>query len=598
MSEPAPGAVRHLAGLVAAAAPGVAIAYVAATAAEAVAPVGLAWLTKVLLDRLAGTGPVAVVVVGLAVLGVVAAALPRVSLFLSNEAARRLSAVATDRLFAATGRLVGLSRFEDPAYLDRLRVARRGCDNAGQLLDGVLGLGRGVLLLAGFLGSLLVISPPMTVVLLCAAVPMLAAELFLARRRAAAHIGVEPNHRREYFYSQLLTGTQAAKEIRLFGTGGFLRALMMRERSTADAAIRRMERGEVVGHTGLAALTAAVAGAGLIWAALAARRGELSIGDVSIFLAAVASTQSGLGMVVATTANLHAQSMFFAGYAEILRTPPDLPVLPVPVPVEPMRRGIRLHDVWFRYSDGHPWVLQGVDLLLPAGATVALVGLNGSGKSTLVKLLCRLYDPSRGTIAWDGVDLKDADPVQLRTRVGAVFQDFMTYDVSAADNIALGDLTARADPARIEAAASRAGIHEVLRGLPRGYRTMLTRAFFDDDSEDAGTVLSGGQWQRIAVARGLLREGCDLMILDEPSSGLDPQAEHELHAALRTARQGRTNLLISHRLSAVRDADVIYVLRDGRISETGDHAFLMSLDGEYARLFRLQAAGYAEEVAS
>ncbi|MCP2322044.1 ATP-binding cassette subfamily B protein [Hamadaea flava] len=595
--QPRSGAVRQFAGLVGAAAPGVAAAYVAVTVAEAVVPVLLAWLTKLLLDRLAGTGPITAYVVGLAALGVIAASLPRISLFLSNEASRRLSAVATERLFAATGRLVGLRRFEDPAYLDRLRVARRGCDNAGQLLDGVLGLGRGVLLLAGFIGSLLVLSPAMTVVLVCAAVPMLVAELYLARRRAAAQIGVEPNHRREYFYSQLLTGTQAAKEIRLFGTGGFLRTLMMRERSTADTAIRRMERREVGGHTGLAALTAVVAGAGLIWAALAARRGELSLGDVSIFLAAIASTQSGLAMVVATTANLHAQGMFFAAYAEILRTPPDLPVPPVPVPVPSLRQGIRLRDVWFRYDESHPWVLRGVDLLLPAGSTVALVGLNGSGKSTLVKLLCRLYDPSQGTIGWDGVDLRDADPAQLRTRIGAVFQDFMTYDVSAADNIALGDLTARDDPGRVEAAAAGAGVHSVLRELPRGYQTMLTRAFFDGDDE-AGTVLSGGQWQRVAVARGLLREGCDLMILDEPSSGLDPQAEHELHRSLRTARLGRTNLLISHRLSAVRDADLIYVLRDGRVAETGDHSSLLALDGEYARLFRLQAAGYAQEVGS
>ncbi|MEU7870569.1 ATP-binding cassette domain-containing protein [Dactylosporangium sp. NPDC049140] len=249
--------------------------------------------------------------------------------------------------------------------------------------------------------------------------------------------------------------------------------------------------------------------------------------------------------------------------------------------------------MWFRYSDEHPWVLPGVDLTIPAGGTVALVGLNGSGKSTLVKLLCRLYDPTRGTITWDGLDLREADPAALRSRLGAVFQDFMAYDLSAADNIALGDLRARDDPDRIEAAAARAGVGGTLRGLPRGYRTLLTREFYGEGDDD-GVVLSGGQWQRIAIARGFLRTEADLMILDEPSSGLDPEAEHEIHAALRTARRGRTNLLISHRLSTVRDSDVIAVFDRGRIAERGDHAALLAAGGRYAALFRLQARGYAD----
>jgi ATP-binding cassette, subfamily B, bacterial len=571
-----------------------AVAYLAVTVAEAVVPVAMAWLMKSLLDRLTGVGPVLPVVAMLAGVGVVAVALPRFGGYLRNEIDRRVGAAAVDTLFAATGRFVGLSRFEDPAFLDRIRLARQGSDNVGDLVDGAFGFGRGMLLLTGFVGALLTISPTMTGLLLAAAVPMLLAELALSRRRAALRVRVEPNHRREFFYSQMLTGVQAAKEIRLFDTGRFLRGLMLRERATVDRANRQVERREVRVHLVLAVLSAAVAGGGLVWAALAARRGELTVGDLSIFVTAVAAVQSGLAMVVSTTANLHTQSMLFGEFVAVLRAGPDLSVPATPRALPPLADAIRLRDLWFRYSDDHPWVLRGVDLTIPAGGTLALVGLNGSGKSTLVKLLCRLYDPTRGSITWDGVDLRDVDPSTLRARVTAVFQDFMAYDLSAGDNIAMGDLSARDDLERISAAARDAGVDGVLHRLPRGYRTMLTRTFFgdsDDDGPDAGVVLSGGQWQRVALARGLLRTARDLTILDEPSSGLDPEAEHELHAA----RPCGTSLLVSHRLSTVRDADHIAVLENGRVVEHGDHAALLAAGGRYARLFRLQAAGYRDE---
>jgi ATP-binding cassette subfamily B protein len=267
-----------------------------------------------------------------------------------------------------------------------------------------------------------------------------------------------------------------------------------------------------------------------------------------------------------------------------------------------LERGIELRDVWFRYSDAHPWVLSGVDLFLPADAAVALVGCNGAGKSTLVKLLCRLYDPTKGAILWDGIDLRDMEITQLRRRIGAVFQDFMHYDLTAAENIALGDIDAAgAAPGerdRIVAAAELAGAHEMLSQLPRGYDTMLSRIFVseqDKHNPETGVVLSGGQWQRLALARAFLRDKRDLLILDEPSSGLDAVAEHEVHTRLRKHRRGRTSVLISHRLGAVRGADQIVVLDGGAIVERGTHEELITTDGLYAELFRLQAAGYQEK---
>jgi ATP-binding cassette subfamily B protein len=236
-----------------------------------------------------------------------------------------------------------------------------------------------------------------------------------------------------------------------------------------------------------------------------------------------------------------------------------------------------------------------VDLVIPAGTAVAVAGRNGAGKSTIVKLLCRLYDPTRGAILWDGVDLRELDVSSLRDRCGVLFQDFMAYDLSAAENIAVGDLSQMDDRAAIEAAAVRAGAHDALVQLPDGYRTMLTRTYFgEQDREDpaTGVVLSGGQWQRVALARTILRQRRDLLILDEPSSGLDARAESEVHRQVTAYRQGGTSVLVSHRLGAVRTADTIVVLDDGRIVEQGPHRRLVSDGGLYADLFALQAEGY------
>ncbi|MFD8385322.1 ABC transporter ATP-binding protein [Streptomyces sp. NPDC059679] len=581
------------------------------------APVATAWLTKAALDELAAddprTGALAWCAAGIGALGIAMAATSAVTRYAQGRARRAIGLHAQDRLFTAVNRLSGLARLEEPRFHDRLRLAQQSAEHApDQLVQMGLSTLQGALGIAGFLGTLLAISPVMAGAALVAAVPAMVAHLALSRRRAGLMWRTSPGMRRKLFYQMLLTDLQAAKEVRLFGLGDFLHGRMLTELRSANSAEDRLERGVVRTQVSLAALGALLSAGGLLWAVQTAAAGNISIGDVSVFIAALAGLQSGLSVLIQGVALGHQSALVFHHYLAVVAVRDDLAGPSQPREVAPLAHAIELRDVWFRYGEDSPWVLRGLNLTIPHGTSLAVVGLNGAGKSTLVKLLCRFYDPQRGSVLWDGVDIRDVPVDRLRQRIGAVFQDYMDYDLSAAENIGLGDLEAIDDLDRIRAAAERAGVHETVERLPAGYRTMLSRLFHagdehDEDGEEDGggeaaaangVHLSGGQWQRLALARGLMRQGRDLMILDEPSSGLDAVAEREVHDRLRELRAGSTSILVSHRLSAVRRADRIVVVQDGKILESGDHASLTaSPDGLYARLFHTQAEGYREDPA-
>ncbi|MFG2894820.1 ABC transporter ATP-binding protein [Streptomyces sp. NPDC048248] len=538
-------------------------------------------------------------------MGIAVAASSALATYAQGRTRREIGLTAQSRLFAAINRLSGLSRLENPRFHDQLRMAQQTAENSPDQLVG-LGLStlQGTLAAAGFLGTLVAINPMMAAIALLAAAPALAAHLTLSRKRAGLLWRISPGMRRKFFYQMLLTDPQAMKEIRLFWLGGFLRDRMLTELRAANRAEDDLERGVVRVQVTLAVLGAILSAGGLLWAVHAAVTKGITLGDVSVFIAALAGLQGGLGSLVEGIAHGHQSALLFHHYLTVVGIQDDLAAPRELQPLAPLAHAVELRDVWFRYSEESEWVLRGVNLTIPHGTSLAIVGLNGAGKSTLVKLLCRFYDPQRGAVLWDGVDVRDVSVQELRNRVGAVFQDYMHYDLTAAENIGIGDLADLDDLDRIRTAAERAGIDETLERLPAGYQTMLSRVFDSDEDQDqegedsqptTGVHLSGGQWQRLALARGLMRQGRDLMVLDEPSSGLDAVAERMVHERLQELRAGATSVLISHRLSSVRRADKIVVIQDGRIVESGNHDSLtISSDGAYAKLFQAQAEGYRD----
>jgi ATP-binding cassette subfamily B protein len=564
------------------------------------APIASAWLLRAILDDLAaghGHGHVLALAVGLGAAGGATAVLPRVSSYLSAQSGRSVQRDAASQLFEAVTRLSGLRSLEDPAFQDKLRFAEQaGGSGPGQVLSGGIAIAQSAITLAGFLIALVVLNPVLAVIVTVAAVPAVFLQRGMARREAAVLRGITHAQRRQFFFASLLSGLIAAKEIRLFGLGAFFRTRMLDELNEVQRASTQVDRRVLAVDATLAVISAAVATGGLLWAVSAAAAGRLSIGDLSMLVAALAAAGGTLGTMISNAAFTYQALLMFESYREVTSAPPDLPVPDRPTPVGCLRRGIEIDDVWFRYEPGQPWVLRGVSCFIPRGQAIALVGHNGAGKSTLVKLLCRFYDPDRGRILWDGADLREMDPAELRDRLSVVFQDYMTYELTAAENIAVGDLSQASEHDLLHAAARQAGIHDTLAGLPKGYQTLLTRTYFDlasKEDPETGVLLSGGQLQRVALARAYLRGGRDLMIMDEPSSGLDAAAEHDLHRQLSRHRRDQTTVLISHRLNTIRDADHIVVLSGGVISEQGSHDDLMALSGTYAKLFTLQARGYA-----
>jgi ATP-binding cassette subfamily B protein len=562
-------------------------------------PVVAAITSRTLLDGLgAGAAPVRIGVLAavLAVAAVLPALIGGAVVYLATRIAGRITVATEDTLFSAIGRSTGIGPFEDPKFLTRLRMAEQAAQDAPQTIANfALTLLQSGVASAGLLVAVLTVWPPMALLVIVGVAVNVLAQGRLIRIELETAETVSETFRQRYLNQSVLTDARSVKEVRLFGLGDFFRGRMIAAtRRSVDAQALAQRRVAQYGSL-LTAVSGLIAGTGLVVVALRAAHGGATAGDVVLFLAAATGIQSAVQSIVREGGHARTSAILFGTFRSLVESIDDDLPDGVGAP-PPLRYGIELRDVWFRYAPDGDWVLRGVTLFIPAGGSVALVGPNGAGKSSTVKLLCRLYDPERGSIRWDGIDIRRYAAAELRRRLAATFQDFVPYDLTARENIGIGRVDRLDDEDLIRRAAHRAGADLLISRLPRSFDTMLSRSF-DDAEHEAGVTLSGGQWQRVALARSLAREDADLLILDEPSSGLDADAEAEIHRTLRAHRDGATSVLVSHRLSTVRNADIIVVLKDGTVHEAGSHAELMAAGGEYARLFTLQSAGYADPAA-
>ncbi|MBE1491065.1 ABC transporter ATP-binding protein [Plantactinospora soyae] len=481
-----------------------------------------------------------------------------------------------------------LAFFEGSKSYDLLRQAQQEATTRPVAMVGsVFGLCQAALTFASMVALLVGLSPWLALVALLAPVPAFISDARYGQRGFLVTLWASPIRRRMEYLSSLVTTDRYAKETQLFGLGGYL---VDRFRLLGGIFYARQRRLVTARYLiGCAwSMVAVLAGSlTFLYVALGAVSGRLTLGDLILYTAAATALQTAVQSLFGGLTSVYENNLYLDTLYHLLATPvATRPAHPRPLP-SPLRGHVVFENVSFSYPGSDHPALTDLSFEIRSGQTVALVGRNGAGKSTVVKLVARLYDPSAGRITIDGVDLRELDPDELRGSIGVMLQDFVAYQATAAENIGLGDVRHLDDRARIEASAGKAGALDLLADLPDGFDTPLGKWFA------RGVELSGGEWQKVALSRAFMRD-TPVLLLDEPTSALDARAEHELFDRLGQLAEGRTTVYVSHRFSTVRRADRILMLDGGQLVEEGTHEELMRHDGEYAELFTMQAAAYAQ----
>jgi ATP-binding cassette subfamily B protein len=537
------------------------------------------WIASGMLDRI---GWLLALEFGLAVLSDV---LGRAVSLLDALLSERFSNETSLRLMEHAATL-DLEDFEDSELQDRLERARRQAAGRSSLIGQLFSQAQDVVTVASFAAGLLVYAPWLIAFLAIALVPAFIGEAHFNAQSYALNYARTPERRELDYVRQTGASAETAKEVKIFGLNAFL-IERYRTLSTSFAeanrriALRRAGWGSLLSAIGTIAYY--VAYAYIVWRTL---NREFSIGDLTFLAGSFRRLRNLLENLLLGFSQVAGQALYIDDLFSFFEIRPEIvpPSNPRPFPV-PIKDGFTFENVGFRYPGAERWAVRGLTFKLHAGEILALVGENGAGKTTLVKLLARLYDPDEGRILLDGHDLREYDLFTIRANIGVIFQDFVRYQFTAADNIAVGRIEARDDRGRIVTAAERSLADEVIRNLPNGYDQIIGKRF------RTGVDVSGGEWQKIAIARAYMRDA-QLLILDEPTAALDARSEFEVFKRFKELSEGKTAVLISHRFSSVRMADRIVVLMDGAVEAMGTHAELLEQGGRYAELFELQAAGY------
>ena len=479
-----------------------------------------------------------------------------------------------------------LEDFEDSEQQDKLERARRQASGRTSLMSQLFGQVQDLITIISFAAGMVAFAPWLIVLLLVALIPAFLGEAYFNEKSYALAYSRTADRRELDYVRMTGASVETAKEVKIFGLNAFLIDRYRRlandfYRANRLLAIKRAGWGGAL--TALGTLGYYVAYAYIVWRTVA---GQFTIGDLT-FLAGSFRRLRGLleGLLIGFTQTA-SQALYLDDLFSFFTITPRIasPENPRTFP-STIVHGMVFEDVGFRYPDAERWAVRHLSFTLRAGEVLALVGENGAGKTTLVKLLARLYDPVEGRILLDGHDLRQYDLDELRANIGVIFQDFVRYNMTAGENIAVGRIEARDDQARIVSSAERSLANSVIAKLPRGYDQQVGKRF------RLGVDLSGGEWQKVAIARAYMRDA-QLLILDEPTAALDARAEFEVFQRFKELSAGKTGVLISHRFSSVRMADRILVLENGTVESQGTHEQLVAQGGRYAELFELQAAGY------
>jgi ATP-binding cassette subfamily B protein len=479
-----------------------------------------------------------------------------------------------------------LLAYENPVFYDRLERARVQATDRLAMIQAIGRLVQQVVTCVSLSLYVVSFSPWLLLLLVAGLIPAFAGESHFAFLGYAKNYRQTPI-RRQLDYLRLLGGSkEAAKELKLFGLKRFLTHRFAGLWKTIQEDNRELLRRRLVAGVFLSALGTLGYYSAYVFVIWRALTGAISIGAMTALTGAILQVSGNIQQLFSTLSGIADQALFLTDLLAFFEMQPTIRSKPHALPApRPIVRGFEFRDVSFRYPGTSRMVLRDLNFHLRPGERVALVGENGQGKTTIVKLITRLYDPTKGQILLDGVDLREYDLENLYREIGVIFQDFMRYEMTAGENIAIGRIEELANRDLLRVAAHKSLAHEVVDRLPRGFDQMLGRRF------EMGVDLSGGEWQKVALARAYLRDA-QILILDEPTAGLDARSEVAVFRRFAELTAGKTAFFISHRFSTVRIADRIVVLEDGQITEEGSHDALAHLGGRYAEMFEMQAASY------